>query len=473
MWALALTGTSARMNQTAANGGQVGIAARLCTGLAAVAVLLLPCLARAQYVPDYFPTGVPGYNQDMGVTVVTRVRPLYAQPGIRAGSFTITPTLNESTGYNSNVVGLSGGPGSWFVETNPSVQIQSDWSRDSLGASFSADNFLYPDTPAQNATNWQAAIGGAYTIGRGNLTLAYGHFSLNERPTDVGAPPSSAPIPYTVDDVRGDYTFDLGRLKITPDLDFSLWRFGNTTIPTGNPTIPTGDPTILIVPSDQSFRNRNVVLGGTTFRYELSGETSLLLVMQGTTSQFIKPEPGLFPPLSSSSAMALGGIDYQYDGVWRYQLLAGVEVRTFVALAFATRTSPILQGTVIWTPSGLTTVTASALRTISDPTTEGSSGSNDTRLQLRVDHEYLRNVLLDGEAGVENAAYFQGGAQSGYYVGGGITWLINRNLRLSARYQFTERSSSSAVAVTAAGTVAQVGGPYNQNLFTLQLTFGL
>ena len=210
------------------NGGQGGIFARLRAGLAAAAVLLVPCLARAQYVPDYFPVGVPGYDRDMGVTVVTRVRPLYEEPGVRAGSFTLLPTLNELTGYNSNVLGLKGGPGSWFVETNPGLQVRSDWSRDALGASVSVDNFIYPQTSNQNATNWQAAIGGGYTIGRSDLTLAYAHLSLNERPTDIGAPPSSTPIPYNVDDVRSDYTFDLGALKITPNLEFSRWQFGST-----------------------------------------------------------------------------------------------------------------------------------------------------------------------------------------------------------------------------------------------------
>ncbi len=130
----------------------------------------------------------------------------------------------------------------------------------------------------------------------------------------------------------------------------------------------------------------------------------------------------------------------------------------------------MLQGTAIWTPTGLTTVTASALRTIADPTTEGSSGYTDSRLQIRVDHEYLRNILLDAEAGFENAAYFQGGGQSGYNVGGGITWLLNRDLRVSAHYQFTERSSGSLLMTAQTQAVSR---PYDQNLILIQLVFGL
>lgn len=426
--------------------------------LAAAGLLFVPSLAWAQYIPNYFPTGVPGYNQDMGVTVVTRVRPLYAERGVRLGGFQFYPKLSGSLGYNSNVAGTHEGPGSYFVETNPSLQIQSDWSRNSLGASFSADNFQYPNTTVQSYTNWQAAIGGGYTIGRGNLDVAYGHFSLNELPTDVGAPPSATPIPYTVDDLRSDYTFDLGTLKIIPNIDLSYWRFGSTT-------------TLTNQPFPQSYRDRNVLQGGATLQYELSGRTSLLLVLQGSDAQFVNPQVTELPPLSSKSAMALGGIDYQYDGVWRYQLLAGMELRAF--RGFANKTEPVLQGTVIWTPTGLTTITASALRTISDPTTEGSSGYVDSRVQIRVDHEYLRNVLLDGEAGFENAAYFQGGGVSGYYLGGGVTWLLNRNLRLSAHYQFTERSSGSIFPTPVAGQTMSTSRPYDQHLVLVQFVFGL
>jgi len=429
----------------AASGRSVWERRRL-AALVAGGLLVAPCLARAQYVPDYFPAGVPGYDQQLGVTVVTRVQPLYVEPEVRVGSFLLKPTIDESTGYNSNVLGLSGGAGSWFLETKPSLQIHSDWSRNSLGASISADNTRYIHTPNQSATNWQAAIGGGYTIGRSELTLGYSHLELNERPTDLGAPPSSTPIPYTVDDLRSDYTFDLGRLKITPNLDFSQWRFGSTTSAFAN------------VPKDQGFRDRDVIQGGGAFRYELSGKTSLLMVLQGANSQFVHPEPLLQPslsqppPLSSTSGTALVGIDYQYDGLWRYQLLVGGEVRSFAASQFATRVAPIAQGTVIWTPTGLTTVTASVLRTLQDPTEEGTSGYTYTRAQARVDHEYLRDVLLDGEVGIQNAAYQTGATQTEYAGRGGITWLLNRNLHLSLSYQYTKRIGAPSV-VSAVGTV--------------------
>jgi hypothetical protein len=419
-----------------------------------VCLLLVPAAAQAQYVPQYFSPGVPGYGEQMGVTVVTRVRPLYEEPGIRFGDWIVHPDLDESTGYNSNILGLKGGPGSWVVETNPSLEAHSDWQRDALGASISADNFQYPSASNQDLTNWQVSIGGGYTIGLSNLELGYAHLHLNELPSQIGAPPSTTPLPYDVNDVRTGYTFDLGRLKITPNFEYQDWQFGSTVV--------TGASTSF------SFLNRSVYQGGAAFRYEWSGKTSLLLITQAISSQFVK-QPAGSPSLSSNGGLVLTGIDYQYSGLWRYQLLLGAEVRSYAASQFQTQVAPIAEATVIWTPSGLNTITGSVVRTIQDPTAEATSGYTYTAAQLRIDHEYLRNVLLDAEGGIEHANYYIGGAQNLYYAGGGATWLLNRWLRLSAHYQFTAGSGSQS---TATGTSIP-SSPYTQNLILVGLHVGL
>jgi hypothetical protein len=209
-----------KKNRAAANGGQGGIFAHLRVGLAAAAILLVPCLARAQYVPDYFPAGVPGYDRDIGVTVVTRVRPLYEEPGVRAGIFTLLPTLNESTDYNSNVLGLRGGPGSGFPRPTRACR-SGPIGRATRSASRSA--WTTSSIPRPETESNELAGGDRRRLHDWphRLTLAYAHLSLNERPTDIGAPPSSTPIPVNVDDVRSDYTFDLGGSRPS-----SWWRFG-------------------------------------------------------------------------------------------------------------------------------------------------------------------------------------------------------------------------------------------------------
>lgn len=415
--------------------------------------------ARAQYVPGEFPTGVPGYGEELGVTVVSRLHPLYDEPGLRLGDFIVHPDLDESFGYNSNVLGLRGSKGSPVIATSPSLAVHSDWGRDSLGGAFSVQDLRYLATPNQNQTNWTVALGGGYTIGRSDLTLAYAHLQLHESPTSIGAPPSTTPLAYAVDDMRAAYRLDLGRLEVTPNVDVSLYRYGTTVLAGAG--------------SNQDFRDSDEVRAGVALRYALTGGTALVLTMQGIRAQFLHPASGQ-PSLSSTSALALGGIDYQYDGVWRYQALVGLEVRHFDAAQFKTRVAPIARAAVIWTPTELTTVTATLLRTIEDPVQIGTSGYTYTTAELRVDHEYLPNLLMHVTAGVERVAYLQnGGTQNGFDVGAGVSWLINRHVRLSGTYTYTTLSNLGAQSFNGSGVAgtSQASG-YDQNLVLLTLHFG-
>ena len=67
---------------------------------------------------------------------------------------------------------------------------------------------------------------------------------------------------------------------------------------------------------------------------------------------------------------------------------------------------------------------------------------------------------------LQHADYLQGGGQStGFSLGGGVTWLMNRNMRLSATYDFTDQSGSSATL--------QTTGNYTRSLGLLTLHVGI
>lgn len=419
-----------------------------------------PATSYGQYLGSYLPRNTPGYNQEMGVTVLSRLRPLYEEPGVRAGSFLIRPQLTESFGYDSSPNGVSSSPGSWLLNTSSSVAVNSDWSRDSLGADLSVQDYRYLNTPRQDYTNWTTAIGGGYTIGRENLTIAYAHLSLHESPADVGAVPSDVPVHYQVDDMRAAYTFDLGRISLTPNVNLLYYNFENTTV--------------LGVPASQQYRNRVVLEGGATLAYPLTDLRKLVFVLQGIDSHFTNPAPGA-PTNNSVSFLALGGIDYPASGIWRYQLLAGIEARDFQSPEFKTRTAPIAEASVIWTPTGLTTVTGVLAREIENPAAADTSGYVYTTAGLVVDHEYLRNVLLQGRLGVQVAQYFQGGGtQTSFSVGAGINWLINRNMSLLANYDFSTQGggTSSTVSGQPNLTTLNIRKP-TRNVFLVGIRFAL
>ncbi len=416
--------------------------------------------AHAQYVESYFPTGVPGFDRDQGVTVLSRLRPLYDEPGVRLGAYTVNARLDESVGYDSNILGISGGPSSGFVRTSPSVSANSNWSRNRFGISVSADNYSYFTASPQNYTNYNVSVGGGYTIGRHDLDIGYSHFRQHTLGTDIGAIATTTPLPYDVDAVRADYTIEAGRFSFVPNVDVRLFQFGSAPV--------LGQPT------NQNFRDRTVLLGGVTTRYSLSDQRSILVVLQGINSHYIRPQNGQVSN-NSKSVLLLAGIDYQATGLWRYRLLGGVEVRDFQSSVYGTRTAPIAEANVIYTPTGLTTLTGYVRRQIEDAQAEGTAGYTLTTTGVVVDHELQRNVLLQGRGSFQAAEYFQStGTTTSYTLGGGVNWLVNRRLRLSADYDFTQQSSpgnttvvGTQVVTSPLSTTQQLITPTSQALNTL------
>src|ERR1700722_1998207 len=95
----------------------------------------------AELLSSYFPAGMPGYGTAPGVTVASRERPDFDPLGTRIGDFTIRPQIEEGLGYDDNVFGSGGNRlGSWILGTHPSLLVNSDWSRDSIGGYIGADH---------------------------------------------------------------------------------------------------------------------------------------------------------------------------------------------------------------------------------------------------------------------------------------------------------------------------------------------
>ncbi len=426
------------------------------TAAMTVAGFVIP--ARADFIQTYLPRGVPGFDAERGVTVLTRERPEYEPPGARLGDFVVHPAMAFASGYDSRV-----GPedtGSWVTRTAPTVTIGSDWGRDRLGAALSLENYAAWDQPSQGYTNWTAAIGGTKTIDDGGATLGYAHLAEHQTANSFGAVPSDTPVGYRVDDLHADYAFTTGRVTWTPNASVRAYSYDDTTV--------------LGVPTPQAYRDRVVTGLGVTARYALAEQQNLLLVASGLQSRYTHAQPGQ-PSNNSRSLLLLGGLDYLDDGMMRYQLLAGIEARFFEAALYGTRVAPVVEARAIWTPTGLTTVTGQVTRTIEDPAAEGTGGYTATAARVILDHEYARDILLQARAGVQVAQYIHGGGtQTSESIGATASWLLNENVRLALSYDLTHQGPSGNTAIETTHSVSSLtSGAYTRSVALVSVRLGL
>jgi hypothetical protein len=446
-------------------------------GFIALAVVSPPARAQpiGRFLADqYFPAGIPGYGEQLGVTVRSRLHPDYAPLGVHVGDFTIRPQVTQSLGYNDNVIGVgTKSIGSFTSNTDASVGATTTGSAGTFGGQATMSNVQVPNASSQNHTDWTASLGAGINIGRDVLSLGASYLSLHQNPTDINASSaglpstfSTEPLPFTIADVRANYATTFGRFTVIPGIAWDRITFSNLKIIslTGAPVPPEQNGIILGLPVSQKYRDRDIITGDVTTRYEIAPLRNALLDVRYYNTNYYTAEAGSFGPARSSNAVeVLAGLDYTADAVWRYRALVGFEYRDFNAPQYKNRAAPIVEADVVWTPTGLTTVTGRVIRSIEDASEENVSGYTYTSAFINVDHEYLRNVIFSGYVGLQNANYLQTNAtQTLYQAGLSANWLLNRNMRVGASYAVTDRNVSSGF-----------GQDYLQNVYLVQFHFAL
>lgn len=384
--------------------------------------------ALAELMTALFPDGVPGYDTDEGVTVETRLHPEQMPLGVREGAFEFLPQLDQSVGYSSNALPGPYRRGSWEIGTAPALGVASAWSRDGFGALFAVHDTRYLSLPSQDRTDATVAVGGRVDIGEDKLTLAAAHLAQHEDRAALDTIASDRPIAFQLDDVRAAYAMTDGRWTIEPSLQATNWSYNGTTI--------------LGIPASQAYRDRVVVQGGVTAHYELAPLRSLVFVGRVIGQDYTRTPMGQASP-NSTSYQVMAGLDYDDDSVWRWRLLLGGEARQFVSPQYKQQNTLIAEAGVGWSPSGMTTVSATVSRETGDAEQPGVSGLVYTGARLTIDHEYLRDLLFRASLGLQRADFFQGGHQFGTTAGFGVTWVMNRSARLSFTYDQTDLHGSS------------------------------
>ena len=162
--------------------------------------------------------------------------------------------------------------------------------------------------------------------------------------------------------------------------------------------------------------------------------------------------------------MALLGFEYDFDGVWAGRLGIGYQQRDYNSPQIKALEGPAVEGRVSWSPTQLTTVTFNVARTIEESIRQDAVSYLRTTAGIRVDHEYLRNVLLGGELRADRREY--GGSQGSTATDGVVQlnsrWLLNRSLSLVGTYAYTPRLEASGTGPT-----------YDRHLVQLRLRVAL
>ena len=296
-------------------------------------------IGQYQMLPSLFPEGVPGYDTAPGVTVMSRLHPELMPLGLRYGALRIFPSLDETMGYNSNVLGnatTGGQRGSWQITTAPSLTLGTDWSRNEVGAAVNLQNTQYLSMPSQTQTNGSAAAGGAAGFRPGPAHPRSGaHLPARGHRRDQRDRQHAADFDPARRCARGLHA---GEGALEPDRRRWRRRAGRY-----------GDATIAGQPTSQSYRDRIVGQGGMTLRYEWAPLRNILFVMRALSQNYTHIPFGQ-PTSNSQGYQILGGLDFDGNGVWRWRMLLGGEAREFTASVYQPHNTVIAEAEATWSP---------------------------------------------------------------------------------------------------------------------------
>jgi hypothetical protein len=185
---------------------------------------------------------------------------------------------------------------------------------------------------------------------------------------------------------------------------------------------------------DPQANDRDVFAGSLTGGYALAPGRSLVLVANAAHAAFTDRIPGL-PAPDYDDASLVGGID-SGGALLRARATLGYETRTY-GDARLSRSAPLAEFDAIWTPTRLTTVTGQISHSLQDAVTaEGAESFAYTVARLAVDHDYARDVLVQGFAQWQTAASEGRGTQRVVSGGASATWRLNRRLSVIGRLSY-------------------------------------
>jgi hypothetical protein len=393
-----------------------------------------------------------------GTTVLQRPRPEYDPLGLRAGNFFVYPKLEFDEVYNDNVFATKGNRKSDFVSViSPTIDVRSRVPDVyDLDMAAGANIGRYARFSSEEYNDGFGAVDGTYNINRNLVALGGVRVQRLHEERDSPNSPGGVSEPATFTAETGTFGLASRGLRIGWQVDGGVRRedYDNQGL--------IGGGTL-----DNGVRDATIYTANATGTYELAPNYQAFV--RGGYNKRDYDKVGL-----------VGGapVDRTSDG---FRIDAGARVNLtnvtygefFVGYLDQMYKAPLTDingvdfgAKLVWNVSQITTVTGNLDRRVQDSNNFVNGGLSPgylrSNLGVSVDHELLRNVLLNGFANYQNDDY-KGidRTDNRFDLGGGVRYMFTRNLYLGGSYTFSHRDSY--------GTTSGSANNFERNLFLIRL----
>jgi hypothetical protein len=452
----------ARLNTAGGDGEQTGAASALgrrrfsiLPGPAAAILLALGSSANAQAIPwttgetaspwsaqrIFEPSSLPDRTdpdsreeippEDMPVK--KRQQPGYEPVGIRAGSWMYNPSLTVGSFYDSNVFSSNTTQRSDVAAVfEPTLRAHSLWGRHGVDVKLNAQSTVYNQNSSLNQTN--ASLNGNGWLDITKDTVLLTNFQVAHLNEGVGSlsSPSNAISPTPYDLLSGDVTLrkEFNRLTASVGLRTDSYNFGSTQAQDGSVI-------------NQDARDGQIYSLHSRIDYAISSTLGWFSGVEGNQRD-IKGTPG--HTLDSQGYRALSGVTVALSNLITGEFGAGYVQQRFDDPTIGTIDGPSYRARLTWRPTRLLDVHFNAEQIVTQTSDTSATGVLANAVQLGLDYELRRNVIVSLAGGYENDRFFGQLREDNVVTSDTrIKYLANRFSAVSAYYRYTKRDSDVPV----------------------------
>lgn len=413
-------------------GRQASIFARPALTMLALAIVAVPRVSHAQDGLIVQPAIPQGFDRDRNISVTSRPRPSYTPTGVHVGGLMFFPSLETAGGATSNAyLSQQNEVAAPYVTVEPSLRVNSIWSRHSLQLNASALLRNYVGESRRNERQWNLGGRGEVELGRALVITGEASASQSFENQFSGEVDSTiAALSRFRRDfaaLRGEYTS--GRFRGFVVADYADFRFSDIRLNDG-------------AYRDQSARDRNVSRVTGQVEYARTPSVSLFGQLGYTGTTF---DGARAAPLDSDAGRVVGGINIDLAGRMRGTLGVGYSVRDYRTAGFRTIKGLVAEARVELFPTERFTITTGARRTIEDSTFGNLVPQPfwDNRLSLGGDYELLKNLILSASGEYALQTFIgQDRKNSTYRLAGRARYLVSRRVTLDGSVTYTDRSQT-------------------------------
>jgi hypothetical protein len=361
--------------------------------------------------------------------VKKRQQPGYEPVGIRAGSWMFNPSLISGGLYDSNVFSSNTMKRSDFAAViEPTLRAHTLWERHGIDLKLDTQSTVYHENSGLNQTNASLKGNAWFDIAHDLAVLTNFQIAhLNEGVGTLSSPSNAVqPTPYNL--LSGDLSIrkQFNRLAASVGARVDSYDFGTTR---------AQDGTVI----NQDARDGQIYAVHGRIDYAFSPAFGWFGGVEGNQRD-LRGLPG--QPLASQGYRALSGVTVGLSNLISGEFGAGYVQQRFDNPAIGTIEGPSYRAMLMWRPTRLLDVHFKAEQLVTETSDTSSTGVLANALQLGLDYELRRNVIVSLAGGYESDRFF--GQQRKDHVvtsDARVKYLMNRFGAISVFHRYTARTS--------------------------------